>query len=1274
MEKLLVPYEAAHDIEGDRAMVLAPHPDDEVFGCSGAIMRHITRGSSVRVVIVTDGTFSAGKANLGSVRRAESEAAGVILGYGVPEFWGMEDRGLAYGEQLVQRIVDAVEAFGPDVVYAPSLHEMHPDHRALAMAALEAVRRDHSQIKLAMYEVGVPMPRPSLLLDISDLIDRKHSAMACFGSQLQHQAYDKQIVALNRFRTYTLGPQVIAAEAYSIVHSSALKNNALEVYASEYQRQRQLGLAVVPCDVPLVSVIIRSMNRASLSESLDSVALQTYPNIEVILVNAKGCEHREIEQWCGRFPLKFVSLGEKLLRSRAANVGLDNARGEYLVFLDDDDLFEPDHIASMAEALGDSKSCLASYAGVRIVNKSGLITGVYNQTFSAARFMGGNFIPIHAVLFKRELVLLGCKFDESLESYEDWDFWLQATQYTDFVPTHKISAIYRVDLGESGMAVATPEHSHAQQQARLAIWTKWWPKWRANDFDNLIDEFHKQSAQSQEQLTHADQIEKELRKLLLSCLNDLTNRAEEIDTLNTELADRKKQTTTLQQEIEVSNEQIAVFHQVMGKKDAESAALSQEAAKNHAELMQLRASIHEILASNSWKLGAPFRFLSRGNKYLLTLLKTTLKTFYLFKQYSEKLSVNEILKRAIFILRTEKTKGIKLRLQAHDISFEKPHFSFKVKTAIPIEEHKYQPLSTIEFDKYEFFFFDVFDTAIIRFFLKPTDLFEYISFDKNSPEFHLQRIKHEELSRASLPNRKDITIDDIYTHFTVAAIDDEIATEMKFCVTNPDIYNFYLKILNKGKKIYFVSDMYLDKSTVCNILHKNGYSTYEDVYVSSEDDLIKGDGSRFEWLKKTIPDCMGASIHIGDNLVSDFLQPKANGFEAHHYIDSLTFCRQDTFLNTKFEFLNSKRSLGLSFLISVFRYWKTELSDQETDYWRQFGFFYGGALVSAFCGFINEQITKKNLSCSKIYFLARDGDIMSQVYELLHDNFKPVYLLASRRCMSFPSLCGFTQADDIKILDLYTTPIGINSVDDIMDRFCYNDMQSLESDLIEMKNSTTRWTDNNILECFLKNQKLLMEKVKSERESIKEYLSNVGFFDEKDIVIVDVGWGGSIQNCLSKLAAISGYRNTLNGIYIGVNENSEQRQNKVGFLFDGDRSQFTEYLNLIELITASPKNGVVRIENKDGNFYPVSGKITADEILRQSIATEIQSGILSFAKIIKKFGIENLNFIRPEDFRMLFLSLQECASEEDVLQLQKIRHATTLGMNYKDMVLHNTNI
>ncbi len=491
METLFIPYKAETQVGKGVVLVFAPHPDDEVFGCGGAILRHVAAGDPVHVIIVSDGGYPPGndqdQEEYVRQRKRESKAASKVLGYGSPIFWDLPDRSLEYGEKMVRRVMEAISDLDADLVYAPSIYEMHPDHRVLGMVVVEAVRRGNKSLKLAMYEVGIPL-RPNLLLDISDLVEKKREAMACFRSQLKVQDYDDHILALNRFRTYTLPKDVLAAEAYMVTSSEELSDDPFNIYHSEYEHQSQVGLTLDPRNNPLVTVIIRSIGRDRfLKEALDSVALQTYPNIEVLVVDAAGSGHLDMGEWCGRYPLRVCGSGEPLLRSKAANLGLKNAKGDLLIFLDDDDLFEPDHIASLVERLRSHVKCKLAYAGVRCIkqNDNGSWDDfiVFNEPYDPIRLLCTNYIPIHAALFRRELLDAGCSFDEQLDICEDWDFWIQASRVTKFLHVNKISARYRISDQASDIWLNTDVSS----KATLRIIKKWEGRWTDEELIKIIN-------------------------------------------------------------------------------------------------------------------------------------------------------------------------------------------------------------------------------------------------------------------------------------------------------------------------------------------------------------------------------------------------------------------------------------------------------------------------------------------------------------------------------------------------------------------------------------------------------------------------------------------------------------------------------------------------------------------------------------------------------------------------------------------------------------------
>ncbi len=220
VEARYVPYQAWTALGTGRALVFAPHPDDEVFGCAGAIISHVTQGDPVKVIVATRGDWGGGDAQV-NVRQAESRAAAEVLGYSALDFWDWPDRGLEAGEALREQIRAAIEAWQPAWVYAPSWWEVHPDHTALSQAVTAVLQAQSSPAQLVLYEVGVPL-QPNRLLDITPVLGQKQAAMRCFVSQLQARAYDRHVLALNQFRSYTLPETVEAAEAYRCVEVAGL--------------------------------------------------------------------------------------------------------------------------------------------------------------------------------------------------------------------------------------------------------------------------------------------------------------------------------------------------------------------------------------------------------------------------------------------------------------------------------------------------------------------------------------------------------------------------------------------------------------------------------------------------------------------------------------------------------------------------------------------------------------------------------------------------------------------------------------------------------------------------------------------------------------------------------------------------------------------------------------------------------------------------------------------------------------------------------------------
>ena len=556
-------------------VVIAPHPDDEVFGCGGILALLREKGVVTTVIIATNGAAGGDNASgdLVQIREAESRTAATVLGIPEPTFWRLPDRGLGYGEELIGRITTAIAGAAADLVLLPAPTELHPDHQALALAGAEAIRRLGGNLRAVFYEINQPLPNPNLVLDITPVFELKQTAMACFSSQLAEQPYQQRITGLNRFRSYFLGPRAQAAEAFLLLEAAKLGPELAVLFDGPLAHRRKLGFAVSGDDLPLVSIIIRSMDRPTLGCALDALALQTWPNVEVIVVNAKGGDHSRLPEQCGRFPLRLINQGGGLLpRSKAANSGLAACRGQYLGFLDDDDSLDPDHLQQLMAALASLPGSALAYASVRGLAGSGSDAVVLQEfkepgvTF--ARLLLGNVIPIHAVLFARRLLEQGAAFDETLDLYEDWDFWLQLTRQTTPLFVNRTTATYYTG-GASAIGLGTDADTAVKQQAKERLFKKWLTLLTPLELAAAGDRYYQALQQIAEQVF--------------------------------QLGAKDQQLEAKDQQLEAKDQQLEAKDQQLEEKD-------QQLEEKDQQLEEKDRRIADLYATRSWRLTAPLRW------------------------------------------------------------------------------------------------------------------------------------------------------------------------------------------------------------------------------------------------------------------------------------------------------------------------------------------------------------------------------------------------------------------------------------------------------------------------------------------------------------------------------------------------------------------------------------------------------------------------------------------------------------------------------------------
>lgn len=199
----------------------------------------------------------------------------------------------------------------------------------------------------------------------------------------------------------------------------------------------------------------------------------------------------------------------------------------------------------------------------------------------------------------------------------------------------------------------------------------------------------------------------------------------------------------------------------------------------------------------------------------------------------------------------------------------------------------------------EYISFDIFDTLIVRPLWSPDDLLRFVA-EECAENFcipenfrEMRRIAEEDcrkIHKAADRNCEDVTLAEIYDYLTETfKIETELASrlmakenelEIKFSSARRCGAELYDLALRAGKKVVFISDMYLSEEVVAAVLNKNGYQVYERIFVSSEYKKLKATGALFKSVLNSLHISPNNIVHIGDNKNSDIEKANANGIEA----------------------------------------------------------------------------------------------------------------------------------------------------------------------------------------------------------------------------------------------------------------------------------------------------------------------------------------------------------------------------------------------------------
>lgn len=540
-------------------------------------------------------------------------------------------------------------------------------------------------------------------------------------------------------------------------------------------------------------------------------------------------------------------------------------------------------------------------------------------------------------------------------------------------------------------------------------------------------------------------------------------------------------------------------------------------------------------------------------------------------------------------------QGNDLLLKNKETKKNNPYFS------VTIEKLKQQIL------KYDVISFDIFDTLIMRKVLYPQDIFYIMESKIKKTGFAFRRIQAEkELYR----NGNNPSLEDVYVNLAAKIhlsrkeskflFEMEIQLEKAAIIIRKDMLDVFNFALYHKKKIYLISDMYLSKKMIVDMLDDLSIKGYKDIFVSSEYNTAKTQ-NLYEVFKKKIKS--NNYLHIGDN-------PEADGvFAKYHEIDTFRiYSALDMFdISSYADVIKNIKTLDERILLGIFianvfnspfalsnLKGKPQISNAY-----DIGYLFAGPLLTAF---MNWLLKKTQDEYDRVLFSARDGYIFIKMYQLVKKYYhnikylKAEYFYISR--MASIAACLFTE-DDI----IYAARMGFAGTREelLRKRFFLTKKEIIPANKNE-----------SIEEYVLKHRTKILKHSAALRKNYNTYIKSLHIDRKEKMVFFDFVSSGTCQMCLGNLL-----ENDISGMYfIHFLEDYKKKLalNVQAFIETGFLYELQSYLSqnylLIESVIVSLEPTLKCFDEKGVPIYIEEGRSNSE----LTYIKEVQCGILDYFK------------------------------------------------------------
>jgi predicted HAD superfamily hydrolase len=599
----------------------------------------------------------------------------------------------------------------------------------------------------------------------------------------------------------------------------------------------------------------------------------------------------------------------------------------------------------------------------------------------------------------------------------------------------------------------------------------------------------------------------------------------------------------------------------------------------------------------------------------------------------------------------------------HAIIKDKVNFSWSPWRFDQYLNRDYEDLKKILASQYiDLIGFDIFDTLLCRPLINPETIKDIVARhikDEFNLSYKKYRQKAEQQAREEIGT--DVGLDDIYqklgtmTNFStnyltrIKQLEEKI--EMESLEPRIDGIDLFNNAVATGKSVVIMTDMFLSRKTIENILSSHGINKWKELYVSNDIGLRKDNGKLYDHVLEKHNLKPDRFVMVGDNERSDLQIPLDKGATTIHFLRPVELARGLPRFSHLIESheqrgdVDAEITLGLvvnrNFSQIQFPNFNPDSLVEVNPF--NWGYSLLGPLLTSFSQYLIRKAKEDKIK--RLYFLSREGKTIKTGFDCWSKGVEKApssdYLVISRRAAGLAAVSSF---DDI--LKIAKTTYFPNTIEKFIYtryglQFTDDRWREIEK-TTNMERTTIISVQNGKIDTLTPLLKIIQtdifEKVQQELQGLLLYLDKKGLNIDNNQAVVDIGYGGSAQSYINKLIS-----QKIHGYYMLTNEKASQVADTYGVFLRGCYHENIKPSSNAPIIsrlsfdlekllsTNEPQVEYYEVDNS-GNVEGQFRALLPEELTCTYIRNQLIEGALAFIKDARRIRQTILPDFEPSTF------------------------------------------